>query len=468
MQPERAFLYSGLVTLLLCACSCSRRATGSAPSISRAESISFEYAVYLLPGHNSPEPEALLTSISSKRPVFKLVSHLPDKPETTVLHAYLKSGVTKSYAPPPLKALSQFSYGLTGQQKEDLEKSSTALILDFAYPRSNVWSGLQAAGELAEDLARRSGGLVWDEETREVFSPDAWHDRRLASWSEDVPDVPSQTVIHIYSNGEFARAITLGMSKMGLPDVVVQETPWSSANQVGNLINIFSQSMAERPAPHASDKYRLDLRAIRNSHLREHQLEGIKGNGAGVACLTLREGKWEEGDPKNRLVRIDGDQYPGADAHAKQDSMISSFFGWNDALTKVKHNQKLMAESAKAKSKLPELRRVFNAGLAPGEYIEVKAPFKAENGDTEWMWVEVTHWNDDQIRGTLENEPVEVTSLRAGEVVEVREQDIFDYIHQFADKHLEGNTTGEIIRKMSEGTGQDSAPAIPVPACDSE
>jgi len=72
---------------------------------------------------------------------------------------------------------------------------------------------------------------VWDEETREIFSPDAWHEKRLKSWSGDVPDTSSQTVIHIYKNDELDRAITLGMTKMGLPDVVFDSISESSGEQ---------------------------------------------------------------------------------------------------------------------------------------------------------------------------------------------------------------------------------------------
>ena len=35
-------------------------------------------------------------------------------------------------------------------------------MLDSACPRQHVWDGLRAASELLEDLARQTGGLVWD------------------------------------------------------------------------------------------------------------------------------------------------------------------------------------------------------------------------------------------------------------------------------------------------------------------
>ena len=162
------------------------------------------------------------------------------------------------------------------------------------------------------------------------------------------------------------------------------------------------------------------------------------------------------------------DQYEENDSHAKQDSMLSSFLGWEESMVKIQHNQELLSASAAAKGKLPGLRRAFNAGLQPGEFIEVKAPFPADNGDREWMWVQVTSWKANDIHGLLENDPSEVSRLHSGQMVQVREEDVFDYIHQYANKRIEGNTTGEIIRKMSEG--QTATPAMPlaVPSCNTD
>lgn len=66
------------------------------------------------------------------------------------------------------------------------------------------------------------------------------------------------------------------------------------------------------------------------------------------------------------------------------------------------------------------------------------------------MWVEVTGWKDQKITGLLENEPADVADLHAGQVVEVKEEDVFDYIRYYADGREQGNTTGEIIKHMEE------------------
>ena len=64
------------------------------------------------------------------------------------------------------------------------------------------------------------------------------------------------------------------------------------------------------------------------------------------------------------------------------------------------------------------------------------------------MWVEVTSWKGNLIRGTLENQPFNVPNLHAGQVVEVWQGEVFDYIREYPDKRREGNTTGEIIGKI--------------------
>src|SRR5262245_49825107 len=91
------------------------------------------------------------------------------------------------------------------------------------------------------------------------------------------------------------------------------------------------------------------------------------------------------------------------------------------------------------------MRVALQHGLEPGEHILVKAPFQTTDGSDEWMWVDVATWDETAIRGTLQNEPSGVPGLRAGQIVEVDPERVFDYIHSHADGELEGNETGRIL-----------------------
>lgn len=441
-----------ILVLLVALSSCSKKPRQDAFSFQQpmAESMRFRLAVYLLPGPAQDPAAALQKALAAHHAQLKLVPELPKEPREPLLYARLEKSVRLEYPPPSRERLRYGAYGLSDVQAERLQKSERAFIVEFAHPRQNVWTALRTANTLVEEIARRTGGLVWDEETRGIYSPDAWHKARLSTWTAEIPDVSSQTVIHIYQNDEYARAISLGMAKMGLPDVVVQQLPWSSKGQIMHLINTFSQALAEGAAFEKSGKFNLDLHAIKNAEVRQPLLKSMGTGSTGKACLLLKPAKGDEGDPENRLIELASDRYQGNDSHARQESMLSSFLGVNDSIRAVHHNQELLDASAKARARLPELQNAFNAGLQPGEFIQVKAPFSTPDGNREWMWVEVTSWKQHKIKGLLQNEPYEVTSLHSGQVVEVDDGDVFDYIRQHPDKQQEGNATAEVLQKMED------------------
>ena len=435
---------------------CKRKSTEQAfPAGSpMATTTQFSLAVILPQNAPADKSESLVAQLATEEHKFKNVNELPQAPNESLLHAYLDKKIDSSHIPLSDELLRDFTRGLTRQQTEALQKAQSALILEFAHPKRNVWRDLRDADELVEMVARKTGGIVWDQETREFFSPDAWHERRLKSWTSEIPDVSTQTIVHTYQNGEFVRSITLGMRKFGLPDVVIEKSPWASNDQVVDVINIFCQSMAEGASLGNNGEFDLNLRSIRNADVRDSELKTLKANGTGTAYLSLKVGVKDEGDSDNRLIEIASDRYQANDSHAKLEKMVSSFFGWEDEPTKVRHNAELLEASRQARTHLAALRKDFNAGLQPGEFIELKAPFKSPNGNTEWMWVEVTKWDGREIRGTLENEPTEISTLHGGQIVKVDENEIFDYIRQFPDKHQEGNTTGAILQKMSHEVSQ--------------
>ncbi|MCK4866171.1 MAG: DUF2314 domain-containing protein [Gammaproteobacteria bacterium] len=413
-----------------------------------SKSIHFQFAVYYLPAAKKDPVKVLKQLLRLKGLNFKLVDKIPKSPKKMFMQVRLEKNVLKNYSAPGLDTLKYSGRGLSKKQARVLQKSKQALIVNFAYPSKDVWNGLHAATELMEILARKTNGLLWDEVTREMFSLDAWKDRRLANWTSGVPDISKHITIHAYKSGEFIRAITLGMEKFGLPDVVVDNFVWSSNSSVGNVMNLFSQAMAEGAVVTKAGVFDLNIKSIKHPGVREPQLKSLLENAKAVAHLSLRQGIWEEGDPGNRLIQLKFDRYKGRDVHAKLDAMVSSLFGSEDSIKYIKHNAALEIESEKAKSKLPALRKDFNAGLQPGELIQVKAPFPIPGGGSEWMWVEVSKWKGNAIEDLLKNEPFNIPTLHAGQIVKVNQQDVFDYIRRYPNGKEIGNKTAEIISKM--------------------
>jgi uncharacterized protein YegJ (DUF2314 family) len=426
----------------------SRKANATAsPKNAMSDHIAFQFAIYYLP-EPKRDPLAELDGLLKEIPdSIKRIKRATGKEKSPTFAARMESDPQQKYAPPSLQAVQLFGRGLNRDDAKRLQQTRSVLILDWSYSKVHVWTGLRAALKLTGTLARRTGGLIWDEATREVFSPDAWEKRRINGWTEQVPDLSKHTVIHAYNTGQSVRAITLGMKKFGLPDVVVEKFSWSLQRNMGHIVNLFAQAVAEGAEVSVPGNFDLNFRAIRNPKVRDPQITTLLPKATAVALLSLKKGTWEEGDPKNRLIEITFERGTGPDIHARQDQVLAQAFGWKDEITRVRHDDELKAASRRARSKLPALRRDFNAGLSPGEYILVKAPFATPKQRTEWMWVEVTSWKGLKITGLLKNEPFDIPSLQAGQLVHVSETDIFDYIRKRANGAVEGNETSNLIEK---------------------
>ncbi|MET3183686.1 UNVERIFIED_ORG: uncharacterized protein YegJ (DUF2314 family) [Variovorax guangxiensis] len=418
----------------------------------QASPIHFQFAIYYA-GNPATDPMGALRGALGKTSGGpKLLAAMPAPASVTapvVFANWNTTTVLKEYRAPSMEMLQRFGRGISREQAEALQKADKALILDFAHPAQQFSPAMQKALQITLQVARDTNGLLWDEETREVFTPDEWQKRRVDTWAGGVPDVARHTTIHAYRSGDLVRAITLGMAKFGLPDVVVSDFSWSSNRPMGNLVNGFSQAMVEGATLARPGQYDLDLRALKHTAARDPMLANLKPNAAAVARLSLVNGTWENGDPQNRLYEIRFDRYKGPDRYAQQTALLTAAFGADeDGVTRLRHNDELLAASKKAVAQLPRLRDAFAKGLQPGEYILVKAPFTTREGGNEWMWVEVARWNGDAIEGLLKNEPVDVQGLHAGQMVKVSQAKVFDYMRRHADGREEGNETSRIIERM--------------------
>jgi uncharacterized protein YegJ (DUF2314 family) len=408
--------------------------------------IKYQLAVYYLPVPTKGplvELDKLLANEFTDLLRVGIISENLARPSLT---ARLETDVAKNYAPPDLEMLKICGKTLDRKQAESLQSCKEALILDFAYSKDHQWDGLKSALRLTESIARATGGLPWDETSREVYTPDEWKRQRLDSWTGPIPDVSTLTSIHAYKKNEYVRAVSLGMSKLGLPDIVVEEFSWTVNGSMGHLLNLFAQALAEGQRLTRPGEFDLDILSIKNPEGKD--VAAIKKNATTEAPLTLRVGKREPRDPVNRLIVIEFDRGQGPDVHSRQQAILSGLFGAEDSVSLVKQDEELAAASRQARLKLPELRAKFSKGLAPGEYIQLKAPFKTLDGGTEYMWVEVISWDGDKVKGLLKNEPAHVLDLHAGQVVEILASTAFDFIHRYPDGRVEGNETGKIIEKQ--------------------
>jgi uncharacterized protein YegJ (DUF2314 family) len=404
--------------------------------------------------HFAPEPRGDVAKqaqelLQSKFPTLKRLTRQDEVVTEPAVYVAVLNMKAKGLEPPSADSLKYFGRGVTREQAEAMQKSTVAAAVKFTYRTADVYTSLSQQSAVMKELASRTGGLIWDVETRELYTPEALGQRRLGPPDHGFPDLRDHITIHAYKDNEYVRAITLGMKKFGLPDIVIGEFAWSLNNQMGITINLFAQSLIEGATP-TLGAYDFDVSKIKHAGLRAVYEKNLLDGAQPVALLTLANAIPEEGDPDNRLLELRFDRYAGKTVHEKHDKFAGTFYGSVDAVARVKHNGAILAASERARKRLPALRKAFNEGLEPGERILLKAPFERPTGGHEWMWVDVSSWKGDDIKGLLDNEPEGIPDLHGGATVKIREQDVFDYIRYKPDGTKEGNETGREIEKSRE------------------
>ena len=239
------------VAVLAISCSRQRSSEASAgPPIPAGPlmttNIGFGFAIHYLPVPKADPSAALAKLLKDRFTNMQHVARLDSVEAGIAVSSELFTNAQQTHPPPSLESLTYFGRGLTREQAVALQSSSTVFLLAFGYPSNHVWSGMYSALQLTEALAQQTGGIIWDVETREAFGIEAWHSKRLKTWTAaTTPNIADHTTMHAYNKGQFARAITLGMAKFGLPDIVIDDFAWSLNRNMGHLINLFAQALAE-------------------------------------------------------------------------------------------------------------------------------------------------------------------------------------------------------------------------------
>jgi len=405
----------------------------------------FQVAIYHVPLPRTAPKATLDHLLDTAAPLNGIDAEPVSMPQLPVV--WLETPGIDEAAPPEGEALEYFGRSLNKSERGQLTASKAVSVLTFMALAQDALPAYRRALQLVGDFAQATGGIVWDQSTRELFSVAAWNKRREGWDAEGHPDVLPHIAIHAYGDDEQGRAITLGMRKFALPDIVLDQIP-TSGQHIQDLIQLVGQRLLEGEEPHGAGLLKLSIADVRHPGVRQSLAAKQQVGAQGQAVLHLVEGKPEEGDPDNALIEI---AFPGA-ASARQEQqhqIVAQLFGTRTQdyfIPEVKHDQELLAASAAARQAVMRFKPLY-ANPPPNTLgsLLVKAPFATPSGGREWMWVEVVRWKDRTIYGVLDSEPRQVPELKAGARVEVDEETVFDYILNKPDGTREGNTTRALI-----------------------
>ncbi len=336
---------------------------------------------------------------------------------------------------------------LSAEERKQLIGARHGTMLAFRVPFALRHEVLKESMRFAHELAAEHGAFLLDMETREYFTASGFKERRVDGWNGALPSVSRHITLHVYQSDKGVRAISLGMAKLGLPDLVVEQVPPGLTDEVGALVNAVAQLLVEGQVPSAEGGLEVALGKVKDAKARQELerwvVEGARKSTRVRAVVAHRD----EGDPDNVLMEL---AFLGSGApEDRLRATLDALFGKRkDEVTDAPADDpELEAVARKARARLVELRPRAEKGLQFPEQLLLKAGFRTDDDNTEFMWLEVISWEKGQWRGKLANEPVSVSALRLGSPVQVPEAEVVDYLYISPEGRREGGESSRILMR---------------------
>jgi len=399
---------------------------------------------------------------------------------------------------PDVALLGSLADGVSAEDEAALAASQEVLVANFASPQSRIQELTSLAWTAFLAQATAHGGVVEELETGRLYGVQALEDRAAQLGTEPL-DVSSFLVLEVSGEEDQLALSTLGLGSLGLHELQLQGLAEDQLDDHAALVNAVAQ-LAWEQGGLSSRAYvsesALELPAAR------YQAIGIEGtvwasntqplwstSTSTVASLRF-EGRFdaeplesyefyaqaglappadEEPEPARavpRPVEMPPEGEPAApEPVAVPTPAIPAAAAPAPPVLQLQPPPE-PAEPPEPPAAEPEpplspleaairqaaerldgpVREAWRAGLPEGDRLFVKAPFAAQDGSLEYLWLQVEVWEGDQVRGVLRSEPSWIDDMQPGDQVEVPREVIFDYLWRRADGTADGNGTEPFLR----------------------
>jgi len=425
------FVVAGLVALAISVVGSTTAETQETETVDRP--LLFQYALFFAPeplGDTRPEQVAARLVTTEMRGLIH--TGTSENSPRGELHVEVVTTDRNNYAVPDEEYLQFKGRGLSREQAQKLQSSSTVLVFDFRILEPEDYEYLRTANALLGKSASETGGFVWDESTREVFSASAWLEARTADSSE-ANLIANNTSAHGYQldSGRY-RAISLGMEKLGLANLEVREFENAMWQPCGDLIRVLTIALGLQ-GPQSSKLF-----FTANETAEIFSLEPTAAH-----RIDLVPGQRDEGDGIAPILTIDLSTYTGVSIQEKQ----QRFFEWispaHESARLATTDDPALAEASElAREQFPAFLERFREGLNPGERLLVKVKLADE-----FMWVEVREYQAHVLTGRLLNDPIDSDEFNSGDQVSVALNAVYDFSFYEQDGTKIGDFTGAVLEK---------------------
>lgn len=110
-----------------------------------------------------------------------------------------------------------------------------------------------------------------------------------------------------------------------------------------------------------------------------------------------------------------------------------------------KLDKKIAPYVKKAKKTLPKAKKKFLSGLKKGEAFFLVTRIFDKDGKYEQVFVRIKNWEGENISGTIANDLSVVKEYKSGQLINIKETDILDWVISKPDGSEEGNFVGKYL-----------------------
>ncbi|GDX81122.1 hypothetical protein LBMAG42_29330 [Deltaproteobacteria bacterium] len=319
------------------------------------------------------------------------------------------------------------AYGVDVDRPEALAASQEVVLAWFAGPREQSIETFAVAHTAFAAAARSTGGWIEDLDTQMLFGAEAWAARdprgNLQNWfvvdEDESADATGTT-----------RLVTRGLRRYGDFELVVEDVAAGREAEVGWALDAIAITL--HPLSEVAEEVAVNTDTAKGT--ARFEVSAPKEDDPAEPLLRVRfEGEIAAGG----APLIAAEPEPGGDPVVAPGSAPETTPAGPAPVAPTTLDE----ARAAVRTALVTLESAWAAGFPPGDVLAVCVPFTTNSGGKEYLWVEVTRWQEGGLSGRLATEPDAVSGMHKGDTLNLRQADIFDYVYRRADGSKSGNLT---------------------------
>lgn len=324
---------------------------------------------------------------------------------------------------PALEALR--SAGLGSEEEARLARATHEVVVTASDAGSSRRLDVFAMLAAARAFALTYDGAIMDRDVPRVLPLAAAHESIAPGLR--VADL----VVVAHARGDLR---TLGMRKLQLPEIALERIPADLAEPLRVPLGALAQILAYRARKALAGPKPTPEVAVAHELILDLGHEALTRIGYDAPChpnarraSTIRLELIRPALPALPYLRVVSPVQ--ADHATWLRALLDDLLGHEEIYVPPPPSAAdLEAGHRKALEELPILKARYKQGLPRGHHLYVRRAFRTPKGPPEYMWILVSGWYQEMIRGTLANVPRVRTDLIVGQSLQLHEEDVFDWL----------------------------------------